>query len=84
MTLDDAFAELSALIKQVSPDAVLRTKKRNKEEGSIRAYVAAEVEDKVREAVQERSLKLLTENDLDVQVLVYDIATSLPPEESAA
>jgi len=27
------------------------------------------------------TLSLLTENDLDVQVLVYDIATSLPPEE---
>ncbi|HEY1016552.1 MAG TPA: hypothetical protein VGE07_27825 [Herpetosiphonaceae bacterium] len=84
MTIDEALADLSSKIKSVAPEAVLRTKKRNAEEGTIRAYVKADLESAVREAVQERSLELLTKNDLDVQVLVYDIETSLPPEEGAA
>lgn len=83
MTLDDALTEMTALIRSVSPDAVIRSKKRGADELAIRAYVPADHEDAVREATRPRSIELLTSEDLDVQILTYDITTSLPPEESA-
>ena len=69
MTIDDAIADLTERIKSASPDAVVRVKRRSDEEGAI------------KEATQEITLSLLTNEGLDVQVLVYDIATSLPPSE---
>jgi hypothetical protein len=81
MTLDDAIANLTARIKEASPEAVLRVKRRNDEEATIRAYAPADHESAIKEATQEMTLSLLTSDSLDVQVLVYDIATSLPPSE---
>ncbi|MBP8252095.1 MAG: hypothetical protein KAX40_06995 [Herpetosiphon sp.] len=81
MTLDQALEEMSKLIHGVSPDAVLRSKKRGADELAIRVYAPAEHEDAIRDATRERSLQLLTEEGLDVQILTYDITTSLPPEE---
>ena len=81
MTLDEAQNEITELIKGVSPDAVLRTQRRGSDTLIIRAYVPADHQDNVREATRARSVELLTENELDVQVITYDITTSLPPEE---
>jgi hypothetical protein len=80
MTIDDAIADLVARIKSASPDAVIRVKRRSDEEASIRAYAPAEHADPIKEATQEITLSLLKDG-LDIQVLVYDIATSLPPEQ---
>ncbi len=80
MTIDEAITDLSARIKAASPDAVIRVKKRSAEEAAIRAYAPAEHESAIKEATQEITLNLLISDGLDVQVLVYDIATSLPPE----
>jgi hypothetical protein len=81
MTIDDAIAELSERIRNVSPQAVIRVKRRSDEEASIRAYVPAADENALRDATQEITLNLLIAEGLDVQVLVYDITTSLPPAE---
>ena len=81
MTLDDALNEMTTLIRSVSPEAVLRTTRRGSDELAIRAYVPAEDEDAIREATRPRSIELLTSEGLDVQILTYDITTSLPPEE---
>lgn len=81
MTIDEAIAELTTRIKSSSPEAVIRVKRRSDEEASIRAYAPADHADAIKEATQELTLSLLTEQGLDVQVLVYDIATSLPPEQ---
>lgn len=81
MTLDEALNEMTELIKGVAPDAVLKTTKRSADEMTIRAYVPAATEDAVREATQARSVELLVSNQLDVQVLIYDIETSLAPED---
>lgn len=81
MSIDEAIAELTAKITDASADAVVRVKRRSDEEASIRAYAPAADEDAIRAATQEMTLQLLLEQDLDVQVLVYDIATSLPPEQ---
>jgi hypothetical protein len=81
MTVDDAIADLTARIKEASPDAVIKIKRRSDEEASIRVYAPADHEAAIKAATQELTLSLLTNEGLDVQVLVYDIATSLPQGE---
>ena len=81
MTVDDAIADLLARIKDASPDAVIRVKRRSDEEASIRVYAPVDHEAAIKATTQEITLHLLTNDGLDVQVLVYDIATSLPPSE---
>lgn len=81
MTIDDAINDLLGRIKSASPDAVIRVKKRSAEEGSIRVYAPADHESAIKEATAEKTLSLLTNDGLDVQVLVYDITTSLPPDQ---
>ena len=81
MTIDEAINDLTMRIKSVSPDAVVRVQKRSGEEASIRAYAPADDADAIKAATQEITLSLLTNEGLDVQVLVYDITTSLPPSE---
>lgn len=81
MTLDDAINDLTARIKDVSPNAVIRIQRRSDDQATIRAYAPVDDEAPIKDATREMTLNLLTEQGLDVQVLVYDIATSLPPEE---
>jgi hypothetical protein len=81
MTIEDAIADLTIRIKGACPDAVIRVKRRSAEEAAIRVYAPADHEDAIKSATQEQTLSLLTGEGLDVQVLVYDIATSLPPEQ---
>jgi hypothetical protein len=81
MSIDDAIAELSTRIKEISPDAVLRIKRRSAEEATIRVYAPAAHETPIKEATQETTVSLLRDG-LDVQVIVYDITTSLPPAEA--
>jgi len=81
MTIDDAIADLTSRIKDASADAVIRVKRRSAEEASIRVYAPADHENQIKAATQEQTLSLLTDEGLDVQVLVYDIATSLPPDQ---
>ena len=81
MTIDEAIADLTARIASASSEAVVRVKRRSAEEATIRVYAPAEHEDAIKSATQEQTLSLLTGEGLDVQVLVYDIATSLPPEQ---
>jgi len=82
MTIDDAIAELTALISAASPESVVRVTRLSDAEATIRAYAPADREDAIKAATQEVSLGLLTSDGLDVQVLVYDIAISLPPEQA--
>ena len=81
MTIDDAISDLTSRIKDASPEAVIRVKRRSNEEATIRVYAAADHENPIKAATQEVTLGLLTGEGLDVQVLVYDIATSLPQEQ---
>jgi hypothetical protein len=83
MTLDEAIQDLQGRIAAVSPDAVIRVMRTSEEEASIRAYAPAEHETAIKEATRDHTFELLTNDGLDVQVIFYDIATSLPPEEEA-
>lgn len=81
MGIDEAITDLTARISTASLEAVIRVKRRSDEEASIWVYAPVEHEEAIKAATQEQTLRLLTEEGLDVQVLVYDIATSLPPEQ---
>ena len=81
MTIEEAVADLTARIKSVSPDAVVRVTRGSEQEASIRTYAPADQAFAIKAATQEITLSLLYNEDLDVQVLVYDIATSLPSSE---
>ncbi len=81
MSLDNAIAELKRRISAASPAAVVRVTPVSAEEATVRAYAPAADEAAIKAATQDYTLQLLTGEGLDVQVLVYDIATSLPPEE---
>jgi hypothetical protein len=81
MTLDEAIAEISRRVAAASAGSVVRTTRVSAEEATVRAYAPAADEAAIKAATQDFTLQLLTAEGLDVQVLVYDIATSLPPEE---
>jgi hypothetical protein len=81
MTLDEAITDLKNRVLAVSPDAVIRVMRTSEEEASIRAYAPAEHENAIKDATRDQTFELLTDSGLDVQVIFYDIATSLPPEE---
>ena len=81
MSLEVAIDELVRRISAASTSAVTRVTRVSDEEASLRAYAPASDEATIKAATQEYTLQLLIGEGLDVQVLVYDIATSLPPEE---
>jgi hypothetical protein len=82
MTLDEAIADIRSRISAVSPDAVIRVMRASDEEASIRAYAPADHEAAIKDATRDHTFEMLTNDGLDVQVIFYDIATSLPPEEA--
>jgi hypothetical protein len=81
MSLEQAITDVTNRITAVSPDAVIRVLRQSDEEATIRAYTVADHEEAIKEATRDVTLELLTNEGLDVQVIFYDIATSLPPEE---
>lgn len=81
MTIDDAITDLTERVKAACAEAVIRVKKRSADEATMRVYAPAEQEQAIKAATQDITLSLLTGESLDVQVLVYDIATSLPPAQ---
>ena len=81
MTIDEAIQKLTTTIHSTSPEAVIRIQRRSADSISIRAYAPAAHEQPIKDATQEMTLNLLIQDGLDVQVLVYDIATSLPPDQ---
>ena len=81
MTIDDAIIDLTERVKSVYAESVIRVKKRSADEATMRVYAPADQEAAIKAATQDITLSLLTGESLDVQVLVYDIATSLPPAQ---
>jgi hypothetical protein len=81
MTLDEAIADLTNRIKNVSPEAVIRVQRRSAEEAAISAYAPGNRENEIKAATEEITLNLLVSEGLDVQVIVYDTLSSSPPVE---
>ncbi len=81
MTIDEAITELTNRIKEVCADAIIRVSRISSEEARIRAYASAKFDDSIKDATRDLTIQFLTSEGLDIQVLPYDIATSLPPDE---
>lgn len=81
MTIEEAIAEVSRRVSAASPSAVIRVTRVSTEEAGVRAYAPLADEGAIKEATQDYTIQLLTGEGIDVQVLVYDITTSLPPDE---
>ena len=80
MTIDEAIADLTQRVLDVAPDAVVRIARRSDTEAAMRVYALADLGPAIRAATSDITLLLLTGDGIDVQVLVYDVATSVPPE----
>ncbi len=80
MTLDEAIDDLKSRVIAVCPDAVIRVMHVSDDEASIRAYAPADKETPIKDATRDRTIELFGDG-LDIQVIFYDIATSLPPDE---
>lgn len=78
--MDEAISELTKQISGLSAGAVLKIERTSADEARIRVYAPAADEVAIRDAVRDTTLRLLTEQGLDIQVLVYNIATDLPPD----
>lgn len=81
MSLDQAIEDITSIIKSVSADAVIRVLRQSEEEASIRAYAPVSDGAAIKDATRDKTFELLTNEGLDVQVIFYDIAENLPPEE---
>jgi hypothetical protein len=81
MTIDEAITELTNRITGVCADAVIRVSRISSEEARIRAYAAAAFDEPIKDATRDLTIQFLTAEGLDIQVIPYDIATSLPPDE---
>ncbi|MDQ2996119.1 MAG: hypothetical protein M3R61_03545 [Chloroflexota bacterium] len=81
MTIDDAITDLTERVKGACAESVIRVKKRSADEATMRVYAPADQEEAIKAVTQDITLSLLTGEGLDIQVLVYDIATSLPPAQ---
>jgi hypothetical protein len=82
MTLEEAIDDLKSSIAVVSPEAVIRVL-RVEDGATIRAYAPAEHETAIKEATRDKTISLFTNDGLDVQVIFYDMATDLPPDEAS-
>ena len=83
MTIDDALAVLAAPINAASPAAaVVRVTRGLDTEAAIHAHAPGDSVAAISEPTREVTPGLLTNDGLAVRMLVYDIATSFPPDET--
>lgn len=80
MTLDEAIKDVTTRIAAIAPDAVIRVMRASAEEARVRVYTNPDLEAAIKAATNDETMQLLLHEGLDVQVMVYDISTSLPPE----
>ena len=80
MLIEDAMQDLTQRVLDVAPDAIVRIARRSDTEAVMRVYAQADREAAIREVTSTITVLLLTGDGIDVQVLIYDAATSSPPE----
>ncbi len=72
MTLDDAIAEIKALIMVASPAAAVQVVRISDEEARVSVDAPAAEIGAIQDAVRDRTIQLMVSEGLDVQVFVYD------------
>lgn len=79
MTIQEAVSDLSGKVTAVSAGAVIKTMVISDEEARISVYAAAGDLGAIQEATRDPALQLMMKEGLDVQVFVYDSATTQVP-----
>jgi len=72
MTLDDAIARMTGLIKSTAEEAEIKTVKMSDEEARLSVYAPAADIPKIQDATFMPAIELLNKEGLDIQVFVYD------------
>jgi len=80
MTLDEAVNDLKTKVATISAGAVVKVMRVSDEEARVSIYAPAEHMNPLQDATREPTIQWLAKDGLDVQVFVYDAATTKPPE----
>lgn len=72
MSLDDAIKDMQAKISAVSTGTQMKVVKMSDEEARITALAPAADIQKIKDAVFQPAMDLLTKEGFDIQVFVYD------------
>jgi len=80
MTLDEAVNDLKIKVIAISAGAVVKVMRVSDEEARVSIYAPAEHISPLQDAAREPTIQWLAKDGLDVQVFVYDVATTKPPE----
>jgi hypothetical protein len=80
MTLDEAVNDLKTKVTAISAGAVVKVMRVSDEEARVSIYAPAEHVTPLQDATREPTIQWLAKDGLDVQVFVYDSATTKPPE----
>jgi len=80
MNLDEAVNDLKSKITGVSAGAVVKVMRVSDEEARVSIYAPADHIGPLQDATREPTIQWLAQDGLDVQVFVYDSATTKPPE----
>lgn len=79
MNIDDAVKQMQAKISNASSAVIVKVAKISAEEARISVYASAGDMQKIKDATFQPAIDLLNNEDLDVQVFVYDINANPPP-----
>jgi hypothetical protein len=72
MALDDAIKKMTDAIKSASADAEIKTVKMSEEEARLSVYAPAGDMQNIKDATFGPAIDMLNNDDIDIQVFVYD------------
>jgi hypothetical protein len=72
MSIDEAVQKMTDLIKSACASAEIKSAKMSDEEARLSVYAPAGDMQKIKDAVFQPAIDILTKDGLDVQVFVYD------------
>ena len=79
MNIDEAVKQMQAKISNASSAVIVKVAKISAEEARISVYASAGDMQKIKDSTFQPAIDLLNNEDLDVQVFVYDINANPPP-----
>ena len=72
MTLDDAIKKMTEVIQSASADAEVKTVKMSDDEARLSVYAPAGDIQAIKDATFKPAIDMLNNDDVDIQVFVYD------------
>jgi hypothetical protein len=72
MSIDDAIAKMTDIIKAACASAEIKVAKMSDEEARLSVYAPAGDMQKIKDATFQPAMDMLNNDEMDVQVFVYD------------